>query len=256
MEEYIQRLFAKAPAVTPSNLPLTAQKIEAINSAPGEMLGDDCPICKNKGYVAVETENGIACRECECMTNRRNSRRLAASGLEDMVSEYSLDKYLTPNQWQIRAKELALAYLDEPDGKWFMVSGTPGTGKTHLCSAICAELMRKSKDAKYMLWRDEAPRLKGLVNERAEYDALISVIKKADVLYIDDFFKGTVTAADVNLAFEIINARYNARRKKTIISSEKDINDIIQIDEALGSRIYERSKGYCIKTPSQNWRLK
>ena len=71
------------------------------------------------------------------------------------------------------------------------------------------------------------------------------------VLYIDDLFKigkgqdgrkQRPTSADVNLAFEILNYRYNKPTCITIISSELYAEDILDIDEAIGSRIYERAK--------------
>ena len=75
-------------------------------------------------------------------------------------------------------------------------------------------------------------------------------------MYIDDLFKGSVTSADINLAYEIINARYGVKELRTIISTERSMQNIIGIDEALGSRIYQRSKNFIIQTPKQNWRLK
>ena len=66
--------------------------------------------------------------------------------------------------------------------------------------------------------------------------------------------KGSITEADINRAIEIINARYNMPNKRTIISSELDISEIRKIDEAVGGRIYQRSKGYCFKAPNVNWR--
>lgn len=107
------------------------------------------------------------------------------------------------------------------------------------------------------MWREMAPKLKALVNERELYEAKMDKFKEADVLYIDDFFKGNITAADINLAFELLNSRYNSRSKITIISTERTVEDLIEIDEALGSRIYERSKGFYIQTPPHtNWRLR
>ena len=54
-------------------------------------------------------------------------------------------------------------------------------------------------------------------------------LKKVKVLYIDDFFKGGITDADFRLAFEIINARYNDKGLRTIISSEVKIKDLMKI---------------------------
>jgi len=121
-----------------------------------------------------------------------------------------------------------------------------------------------------MLWRDEIARIKALVNDAEQYGAMMQEIKNADVLYIDDLFKtgkddfGKVkqpTPADINAAFEIINFRYNDPRKITIISSERTISDLNEIDEAIAGRIAEKSKadGYCInlgRDAGKNYRMK
>ena len=121
-----------------------------------------------------------------------------------------------------------------------------------------------------MVWFDEATRIKGLVTDAEAYNAMMSELKETDVLYIDDLFKpikgkdGQIvppTYADVRLAIEIINYRYNNPGLVTIISGERTIDELIEIDEALAGRISELSKagGYCInlkKDSGKNWRLK
>lgn len=62
---------------------------------------------------------------------------------------------------------------------------------------------------------------------------------------IDDLFKGNITGSDVNIMFEIVNFRY-LNNLPLIVSSEKSINEIMEIDEAIGSRLYEMSKGYVV----------
>ena len=102
-----------------------------------------------------------------------------------------------------------------------------------------------------MLWCDESTKLKGIVNEAEERDKLMAELKNVDVLYIDDFFKtqkgANPSPADVRLAFEILNYRYT-NKKMTIISSERESGDIVNIDEAVGGRIVEmsRPRGFCI----------
>lgn len=253
MDEPIAKILPASGTCTTMSVD---QKIEVMNAAPGELKGLDCPVCNNKGYVAFEKDGVFTLKECICMARRASLRRMKKSGLSGLLSLYTFSAYETPEPWQKTAKETAKRFVQEWAGQWFVITGAPGTGKTHLCTAIAAALMRQSKDVQYMLWRDEAPRLKALVNERDGYEPLMDEFKYADVLYIDDFFKGDVTAADRHLAFELINARYIQPRKVTLISSEHSIEELLNIDEAIGSRIYERSKGFRIKTPKQNWRLK
>ena len=60
------------------------------------------------------------------------------------------------------------------------------------------------------------------------------------------------TQADVNLAFEIINYRYNDPQLITVISCERDVTELLDIDEAVGSRIYQRTKKYNISVSADN----
>jgi DNA replication protein DnaC len=87
------------------------------------------------------------------------------------------------------------------------------------------------------------------------YQAKIKKLKRVPVLYIDDFFKGGASDADIKLAFEILNARYNDTALRTIISSEIDLDGLMRIDEAIGGRIYERSRGFAVMAPGENARL-
>ena len=89
------------------------------------------------------------------------------------------------------------------------------------------------------------------------------VWKKAEVLYIDDLFKTeqgkNPTTADINVAFEILNYRYRNPQLITLISSEKTIQELVRIDEAVGSRIFEMSRDFCVnigKDIKKNYRLK
>ena len=158
-----------------------------------------------------------------------------------------------------------MEFAKNPDG-WFFLGGQSGAGKTHLCTAICREFLLSGKRVIYMLWRDEVVKLKAMVNESDEYRDLVDKYKQADVLYIDDLFKTgrgqdnmvqKPTAADVNVAFEIINYRYNNPGKITIISSECTEDELLDIDEAIGGRIYERAKAFSIaKNRDRNYRMK
>ena len=117
-------------------------------------------------------------------------------------------------------------------------------------------MINKGKEVYYMSWRDESTAIKADITDSEAYEKRIKKLKTVEVLYIDDFLKGSDTDADIRLAFEILNARYNDKRLRTVISSERDITELLERDEALGSRIYERAKGYTLRAPDSNWRLR
>jgi DNA replication protein DnaC len=158
-----------------------------------------------------------------------------------------------------------MQYAKHPEG-WFFIGGQSGAGKTHICTAICREFLMEGKEVKYMLWRDDVVKLKNAVTD-PEYESLVEKYKRVEVLYIDDLFKtGTAadgtrqrpTGADINVAFEILNFRYNDPKLLTIISSECTIDSIIDIDEATGGRIFEKAKSSFSLKPdrSRNYRLR
>ena len=233
---------------------LLAAKIEAYNGTGGSLDGVDCAVCRNKGYVADARDGAIVMRECACMAKRRSLRRMRKSGLLGLLNCYTFDAFRTPEPWQKQARERAIDFAANGWGRWFVITGTPGTGKTHLCTAIAGAMLEAGREVRYMLWRTEAPRLKAIVNDREEYEREINQLKEAEVLYIDDFFKGSVSDADINLAFELLGDRYNKKSGSTMLSSEKTVEELLDIDEAIGSRIYEMSKGYCLKMPKKNWK--
>lgn len=243
----------KAPALT--DLTSMLSRADAYNAAPSGMTDIDCPICKNKGYIVREENGALFSRKCECMIKRSNLKRIERSGLSDQLAYCTFDTYETPHDWQKQALFKAKAFTGE-QGKWFYMGGTSGSGKTHLCTAIAGWFIRQGKETRYLQWRSDIPKLKAAVNDREYYEHTLGDFATVPVLYIDDFFKGNITEADINIAYELINARYINRAGVTIISSEKNLEDLLNIDEAIGGRIVERSRGYAIKTPTYNWRLK
>ena len=248
-------------------------KVDNLNNDVGnrnEQDGYDCRICKNKGFVAKLVENpdgsySHCFADCKCVEIRNSIMRMKRSGLKDIIKDYTFDKFEDPEPWQKAIKTAAVEYAKNPEG-WFFLGGQSGAGKTHLCTAICREFLLAGKRVRYMLWRDDIVRIKGAVTDSEEYSKAIEEFKQVDVLYIDDLFKTgkaadnsiqKPTGADINVAFEIINFRYNNPSLLTIISSELTEDELIDIDEAIGGRIYERSKAFTIgKSRDRNYRIK
>lgn len=234
----------------------------------------NCDICKNKGMIAevVEDENGcrVAYMQCKCRTVRNFLRKAQASGLKDVLKKYTFKTYIATEEWQKKLKSAAQRFMSDDDSNWFFIGGQSGSGKSHLCTAICTHYLKSGNEVKYMMWRDDVNYIKSIINDSEAYQQAVKKYKKVKVLYIDDLFKmgmnqtGEIprpTAADINLAFEILNYRYNNNGLITIISSERQISDIMDIDEAIGGRIYEMTVrgGYVLNVKNgvgKNYRIK
>lgn len=249
-------LLQKAQSLNATGeLHTTFDRAAIANGLSGNLGELDCPKCRNKGWVAYNDGDSIAYEKCDCMSHRAALKRIRKSGLSALLEDYRLDNYETPEPWQESALAKARQYTENPGAHWLYIFGSPGTGKSHLCTGICGALLETGQGVRYMLWRDESRDLKAIVNDSAAYNTVMYDLKSADILYIDDFLKGGTGDADKRLAFELLNSRYNSRRP-TLISSELSINNVLDWDEAIGSRIYERAKGYVIHANGQNWRLR
>ena len=242
------------------------QRIDWYNDTVGDLNESDgynCDLCKNKGFIAKLDENDYEVHTlCKCQKIRATLRRAQRSGLGNIITEYTFDKYIAKEDWQKFIKEKAQGFCQDDEAHWFYIGGQVGSGKTHLCTAIAAFYIKTGKEVKYMLWSEESKKLKALANDIGYQDE-IAVYKNVDVLYIDDFIKvrngETPTNGDMNLAFEIINHRLLSRNKITIISSEKTLDEMLDYDEATMSRIKKKAEPYCLnidKDRSKNYRLK
>ena len=120
--------------------------------------------------------------------------------------------------------------------------GRPGSGKTHLIMAIANNLIQKGVEVVYFPWVEGFNELKSDF-ERAE--ERISRLQRAEVLFIDDLFKGREkpTPYQLEQLFAIVNYRY-LENLPILTSSERTIAEMCEIDEAIGSRINEMCRDY------------
>ena len=280
LSELISKIFGLADTTPKSDEEMEANekklaewRCKSMNAEVGhldEKDGYNCSLCLNRGYWFKPKKVGRLYQDvmvtCQCQKVRRSIALMEKSGLKSVVKEYRFDNYEVTEDWQKAMWSKAKAFADEEDGKWLFFGGSSGCGKTHLCTAVCTAFLRKNKAVKYMLWRDEAGRLKSLVNDE-EYGDTIADYKEVDVLYIDDLFKTGKSAdrkfqmptqGDINLAFEILNHRAMSG-KTTIISTECTLPELIEIDEAIAGRIKQMSGDYCMsiaKDRNKNYRLR
>ncbi len=206
--------------------------------------GVDCPICKNRGYIAVVKNGYVIDEECECLIERRVNLYLEKSGLSDIAKRYTFENYVETEAWQKGIKKLALEYVEKDWNKhWFFIGGQSGVGKTFICTAIEIALMKKGLKGYYMLWQDEIARIRALKFQSDKLDDTLDKLTNVKVLYIDDLFKaynGQIDKEDFNLTMNLLNIRYK-ENKTTIISTELTLDEIKNLDRALGGRIYERT---------------
>jgi len=229
----------------------------------------ECEKCKDLGSLTGVDEDGIFFgKPCECSERRLYERILERSGMTEALRKKGFKNYATNLSERERAKDLAIKYTKgfakERNSIAFL--GQPGAGKTHLSIAIANNLMAQNIGVSYFPYREVVPRIKQVANNAEEYQRELNKYKNAKVLLIDDLYKFAiyrdsygaerVNDADMRVMFEIINYRY-LKQSPIIVSSEYSWEQIVEFDDATGSRIIEMCKPniYTFKGEHLNYRI-
>lgn len=211
-----------------------------------------CEICRDTTWIEGPKGN----KRCVCSTKEATKKMWEKYGVNPAkvkkINEYKVYDKITEV-----ARDRAVDYVfnfektKTSDNNWIALLGQPGSGKSHLSIAIGATLLSKGVQVVYMPYVEVVQELKGNAIDVEKYSKLANKYKTAEVLVIDDLFKdkvrngevvGKLTDVDMRHVYQLINYRYN-NNLATIISSECTPGMLLELDDALGSRILEKSVG-------------
>ena len=223
-----------------------------------------CEKCKDSGFVLVMKNGHEVAVRCDCYEKNMSLLRLKNSGISEEFQKKGFKEFECNGVAVLQeAKEKAIQYyqnffMNETSRQNSIIfCGQPGSGKTHLGMAICNNLLNVCQvGVTYMAYRNAITRIKQTIMDKESYYAELNPYCNARLLYIDDLFKGKPTDADLNIIYELVNFRY-MNNKPMVISTEKLQEELVSLDEAIGSRILEMCRGYMVKLEGRelNYRL-
>lgn len=218
-----------------------------------------CSKCRDLRYI-IENDEAVP---CECKSLREAEEILKRSGISEGFRKKNFENFNYKHDINLlKAYTTATTYVKNfhrllpSRNNSVMFLGQVGSGKTHLSMAISNILMDNGVGVLYMPYRESIIKLKQNIMDNEYYTREISRFKNAKVLYIDDLFKGSISGSDINTMFEIINHRY-FNGMPVIVSCEKSVDELLRIDEAIGSRLIEMCSGFIveIKDRKLNYRM-
>jgi DNA replication protein DnaC len=119
--------------------------------------------------------------------------------------------------------------------------GSPGTGKTHLATAIGVELWEKNYTVSYKRLYDLMTEIKSTYNksEKTTEIEIINNLVQFDLLILDEIGLKTMSETETALAYQILDKRYEEIKPTIIISNlnEKELSD--NIGARTVDRLYE-----------------
>jgi DNA replication protein DnaC len=229
-----------------------------------------CLVCKDKGFILENIpalnfkgeqrfwSNGKpmlleVLKDCNCSPQRQSKHLMKFSEITDEFKKMTFKSFSLEGKAAViqDAHQCALDYFMEFDNikeqrcNSISLLGQPGAGKTHLLTALANNLiMKKQISVLYF------PFVEGFNDLKNNFDILeekLTKMKRVGVLFIDDLFKGRTHPTDFQIEqmFGVINYRY-LNHKPIMISSEKTVDELCEIDEALGTRIYQMCKDFTV----------
>ncbi|RDY25827.1 DNA replication protein [Romboutsia weinsteinii] len=208
-----------------------------------------CNKCRDMTFIVDE---GVAF-PCECRALREAEEILKRSGISSEFRNKRFDNFNYYYDVQVmEVYKVARDYvrdfesIEKSRNNSIMFMGQVGSGKTHLSLAIANCLMDRGVGVLYMGYRDSVIRIKQNIMDQVYYHREMNRFKNCRVLLIDDLFKGSISGSDVNIMFEIVNHRY-FNNLPMIVSSERCLSEILEIDEGVGSRLVEMCNDYRVE---------
>lgn len=224
----------------------------------------ECAKCKDQtGYIGFDKGKEVWIR-CTCITWRRVKRLMKSSEITDEFKRLGFQNFKTADKPDVikDAHECSRMYYQSFDSiksnrnNSIALLGQPGAGKTHLLMAIANNLLQK-KHIPVLYF----PFVEGFGDLKDDFNALeekLERMKTVDVLFIDDLFKPVTvptkegrlkkpraTEWQVEQMYAVINYRY-LNHLPVMVSSELTVDELCDIDEALGTRIYQMCQDFTV----------
>ena len=166
------------------------------------------------------------------------------SGAPERYQNESLDTYTVTNDMQRTGRTAAAEYIQDVKRglfKTLVLIGTAGTGKTHLACAVIRETGGKYRTAAEIV--EEIRRAKSFSADETEAE-ILRKYTRCEVLVIDEIGRGISATDEKYMLYQVLNARYNARKPTVLVSNFTKAEFLQYIGVAVADRLVESAEVY------------
>ena len=186
--------------------------------------------CQLHGYfvAGIKGPNGSrwGCGCPRCKAEQKIKALFGQSMIPKRFESKRFDNYIVKNKGQEKALESCRQFADGLKNDWLtgaslILSGTPGTGKTHLACSVGQEAIRLGKTVLFTSASRMLEDIKcGWTNVGSTVKESINRYAKVDLLILDEIggFRG-ISEREKDYLFEVINSRYEAMKPIIVISN-------------------------------------
>jgi DNA replication protein DnaC len=175
-----------------------------------------------EGWPAARFLSALAEMEIAERARRRIERHLAEARLPPGKTLDSFDFSAVPMISKAHVMALAAGDTWLEKGSNMLLFGPPGSGKTHVSTALGRALIENGYRVLFMRTTEIVQRLQA-ARQTLQLEAALAKLDKYDLLILDDLSYVTKDQAETSVLFELISTRYE--RRSLLITANQPFGD-------------------------------